>query len=247
MKKLFFIIGISFLGLSACQEDTLVDDNPAPPEDNISVTLLPYYGGEPIKYDSIYTNSLGIQFYIDSVGLLISDVYFDPEDSDDLLDTSDNYMLLQTNKTTELNGLIPAGGYYGKFSLIYGSDTLYGDHVQEVLQIDPRLVRLDGMGFNFFTVKGRIFDPSEPPTDSVFIPVRYTLGTYHLTDTATSELRYFNVDNANDVPLFLYTEIKPLLHYLNMDAVQEVKSDFFDNQDWTIAEIMSDSLTIGVF
>lgn len=247
MKKLFTLLALSLIFLSSCEEDSLVVQNDIPPTDNIDVTLLPYYGESPVKYDSIYTNSQGIQFYIDSIGLLIDNVVFHPADSDEKVDTAKNWMHLDNTWPRGLGGLIPAGGYYGQFEISYGGDSVLADDLQKVLDINSNLVRNDGLGVNFFTIKGRIFDPSLPPTDSIFLPVQYTLGTHFLADTAVSETRYFSVDNSKNIAVFLLADVKPILHYVNLAVLQEVNSDFFDVQDWTIAEIMRDSLQIGVF
>ncbi len=247
MKKLIGLLGLSLILFAACKEDNLVVVEDIPPTDNIDVTLLTYYGEEPIKYDSIYTNSQGVQFYIDSVGLLVDNIIFNPADSEESIDTAKNWIHLDNTWPRGKGGLIPAGGYYGQFEVRYGGDSILVDDIQELNKLDPTLVRRDGLGVNFFTIKGRIFDPSKPPTDSVFLPVQYTLGTFFLADTAVSETRYFSVDNSQNIAIFLLANVKPILHHVNLAAVQEVKSDFFDNQDWTIAEIMRDSLQIGVF
>lgn len=247
MKKLFPLLALTFFFFTACEEDSLVVQEEIPPSDNIEMTLLPYYGEAPVKYDSIYTNSLGIQFYIDSIGLLVDNVVFHPADSDEKIDTAKNWLHMDNTWPRALGGKIPAGGYYGQFEIRYGGDSTIIDDLQPVLDIDSKLVRNDGLGVNFFTIKGRIFDPSLPPTDSIFLPVEYTLGTYFLADTAVSETRYFSVDNSQNIAVFLLADVKPILHYVNLAVLQEVKSDFFDNQDWTVAELMRDSLVIGVF
>lgn len=247
MKKLLSALAAVLIFFSACKEDSLVTENPAPPADNLRLTLLPFYGSAPVNFDSIYTNQLGIQFYIDSVGLLVSDVIFHRTDSDEKVDTAKNWVHLNHRWPNGRSGSIPAGGYQGEFEVRYGGDSTYADYLQEITALNPSLIRNDGLGVNFFTIKARVFDPALPPTDSVFIPVQYTLGTYLLADTAISEVRYFSVDFEQEVPIFLLADLKPILHYVNMAILREVNSDLFDNQDWTVSELMRDSLSIGIF
>lgn len=248
MKKVFLLTGLLYLGLTSCKEDSLLEDNPSPPADNIELNFLPYYGEKPLKVDSVYTNSVGARFMIDTVSLLISDIKFMDRNLNETIDTAKNYVLLSTYKQSVLTGKMPAMGYYGNFQLISGTDSLDAiKNLDEFLEIDPDWVRTDPYGVDFFKIKGRYFDPASPPEDSVMLPMEYTLGTYMLSDTATSDIRGFSIDNLQQIKIFLLTDLKPLLNLMPVDQVDEIVSDPTNTQDFTIAQAMADSLSIGIF
>lgn len=248
MKKALLLIGIIYLGFSACKEDSLIADNPAPPGDNLELNFLPYYGEDPLKTDSIYTNAVGSRFMLDTISMLIGDITFHDLNLNETLDSAKNYVLLSNVRPQAMTGRLEAMGYYGNFRIALGTDSAGAvDDRDEILAIDPNLVRNDLYGVDFFNIKGRIFDPASPPEDSVMIPVEYTLGSYLLSDTAISEVRGFSVDNLQNMKIFLLADLKPLLNFLPMDQVGEIVSDPTNTQDFTIAQAMVDSLNIGIF
>jgi len=245
-KYLFF--GILILAFSACKEVSLIEDNPAPPGDNLEWNFVPYYGERAFNFDSAYANNAGANFMLDTVELFISDISFYDFNQEAIIDTASNYFMLSNYKPQQIEGNLPAGGYYGYFQTIAGSDSAAAvDDLAEILSVDPKWVRRDGFGVNYLKIKGRIFDPALPLTDSVFIPVEYTLGSYLLSDTARSENRSFSIDNLQKVRVFLLADLKPLLDKLPMALVTEVESDPTNTQDFTIAKAMADSLSIGIF
>lgn len=248
MKKALLIFGVLFSSLTACKEDSLVEDNPNPPAENIELNLLLYYGEEPLKMDSIYTNSTGAQFSLDTVSMLVGDISFYDRNLNETVDTARNYVLLSSYMPTALTGQLPAMGYYGNFSLILGADsTRYAKDLNSVLEIDPSYVRKDLRGFNFFNIKGRYLDPASPPDEQKLLPLEYTLGTYRLTDTAYSDVRGFSVDNLQQIKIFLLCDLKPMLDDVPIYDVPEINSDPTDSQDFTRARAMADSLNIGIF
>lgn len=248
MRQLFFGLLSGLLLLTSCSEESLLENNPAPPSDNLFWSLVPYYGDEGLKYDSIYTNQLGIDFIIDSVSLLITDVSFYDDNLKETIDTAANLILLQRGSSEKLNGYLPAGGYYGKYRVIIGSDSANSAKLlQDMLKVAPAMVRKDDYGFNFFRIKGRIFDPSEPKEDTVLIPIEYTLGSYLLTDTMYTDQRSFSVDNNQQITIVLLSDLKPILNNINFNLLQEIISDPSDLQDFTAAQLLRDSLSIGIF
>lgn len=248
MKKTLLLIGIIYLSLSACKEDSLIADNPAPAGDNIELNFLPYYGEDPLRTDSIYTNAVGSRFMLDTVSMLISDISFFDLNLNESIDTAKNYVMLSNKAPQAMTGRLEAMGYYGNFQITLGTDSAGAvDDLDDILAIDPDLVRDDLYGVDFFSIKGRIFDPASPPEDSVMIPVEYTLGSYLLSDTANSEVRGFSVDNLQNMRIFLLTDLKPLLNFLPMDQFSEIVSDPTNTQDFTIAQAMVDSLNVGIF
>lgn len=248
MKKALLIFGIIYLSLSACKEDSLLDDNPAPAADNIELNFLPYYGDEPLKTDSIYINTIGSQFIIDTVSMLISDIRFKDLNLEADIDTAKNYVLLSSHRPSAVSGLLPAMGYYGNFQLILGTDSITAVRDQEeVLALAPELVRTDSYGFDFFKIKGRILDFTTIIGDTVYDPIEYTIGTYMLSDTSNSDVRGFSIDNLQQMRIFLLADIKPMLNLVPMNLIDQIISDPSDVQDFTLAEAMADSLTIGIF
>lgn len=248
MKKVFLLTGLLYLGLTSCKEDSLLDENPSPPSDNIELNFLPYYGEDPLKMDSIYTNSVGSSFMIDTVSLLISDISFEDRNLNETIDTAKNFVLLSTYKPSVLTGKMPAMGYYGNFQLIAGLDSLGTiNNFNKVLEIGPEWLRKDPFGIDFFKIKGRYLDPASPPGDSAMLPMEYTIGTYMLSDTAKSDIRGFSIDNLQQIKIFLLTDLKPLLNFIPVSQVDEIISDPSDTQDFTIAKAMADSLNIGIF
>lgn len=247
MRQSLLAICCGLFLLSSCQEKDLLVDNPPPPTDNLFWSFVPYYGEEGLDYDSIYQNELGISFMIDSVSLLITDVNFYDQNLKQTIDTAPNFIYLTRGNSEKLNGLLPAGGYYGSYNIFLGADSLNAlKHRQEVQKIAPAMVREDIFGLDFFKIKGRIFDPSKLP-DTVLIPVEYTLGTYLLADTMNTDLRSFSIDNNQQITIVLLTDLKPVLNKLNFNLIQDIYSDPTDLQDFTLAQQLKDSLAIGIF
>lgn len=248
MKKQLLLIGLALGLFAACKEDSLLEDNPAPSGDNIEWNFVIYYGEDPAKFDSVYVNGNGVHFMLDTVSLLIGDIGFYDRNLEMEIDTGRNFFHLSNLKPTALQGRMPAGGYYGSFHMVAGTDSLGGaQNLQKIVALDPSLVREDEYGMDFFRIRGRIFDPSLPMEDSVYIPISYTIGTYLLADTSYSDLRSFSIDNLQKMRIFLLADLKPILHSLPMNLVQEVESDPSNTQDFTIARLMADSLSIGIF
>lgn len=248
MKKQLLLIGLALGLFSACKEDSLLEDNPAPSGDNIEWNFVIYYGDEPAKFDSVYVNATGVHFMLDTVSLLVGDIGFYDRNLESEIDTGRNFFLLSNFKTTATEGRMPAGGYYGSFHMVAGTDSIGGvNNLQEIVSLDPSLVREDDYGMDFFRIKGRIFDPTLPMEDSVYIPISYTIGSYLLTDTSYSDVRSFSIDNLQQMRIFLLADLKPILHSMPMNLVQEVESDPSNTQDFTIARLMADSLSIGIF
>ncbi len=248
MRYNFFTICLSLLIFSSCQESNLLEDNPPPPTDNLSWSFVPYYGEEGLKYDSMYTNDLGIDFTIDSVSIFISDISFYDENAEQYFDTVPNFIFLNRRQTEDLNGFLPAGGYYGQYSIILGADSAHSvKFLPEVSKIAPSFVRKDNYGLNLFKLKGRIFDPSKPKEDSIFLPINYTIGSYELVDTMYTDRRSFSIDNSQEITIVLLADLKPMLRAFNLNLIQEVKSDPTDLQDFNAAQQLMDSLNIGIF
>ncbi len=248
MKKALLIIGLLYFSLSSCEEDSLVDNNPNPPVDNIELNFLTYYGGEPIKFDSLYTNNVGSKFIFDTVSMLVSDISFYDYNLEQTIDTARNYLKLSNYRSSGLTGILPAQGYYGNFQLVLGADSAQTvKDLPLLLQTDPEWIRGDAFGINFFKIKGRIFDPTTPPQDSIMIPIQYTLGSYMLADTSTSDVRGFSIDNLQQMKIFLLADLEPVLGNIPMEVVDRIKSDPTNTQDFSIAQAMADSLNIGIF
>lgn len=248
MRKALFLIGLLFVGLSACKEDSLLENNPVPPSDNIELNFLPYYGEDPLKLDSMYTNAVGSEFIIDSVSMLVADFSFHDRNLEETIDSARNYVELSTSRPSVVTGRMPAQGYYGNFSIILGQDSISTIFERnEVLAVNPNWIRNDRYGVNFFKIKGRVVDPFAGINDPQMVPISYTLGTYMLADTSNSDIRGFSVDNVQSMRIFLLTDLKPLLEFLPMIQVDRIKSDPTDNQDFSIAKAMADSLHIGIF
>ena len=248
MRQFLLALCCGTLFLSSCQEKDLLVNNPPPATDNLFWSFVPFYGDEGLNYDSIYTNQLGIDFIIDSISIFISDVSFYDENLSQTLDTTPNFIHLTRGNNQQLNGSLPAGGYYGKYQVIIGSDSSNTARFeQSVGSIAPELVREDGYGFDFFNIKGRIFDPLQPLSDSIMIPVEYTIGTYLLTDTIFTDRRSFSIDNNQQVTIVLLGDLKPILNNLNFNLIQEITSDPTEAQDFLAAKLLRDSLSIGIF
>jgi len=248
MKKQILFLALVLSVAYACKEDSLIEDNPAPSGDNIEWNFVPFYGDRAVNYDSVYVNGQGVHFMLDTISMLVGDIGFKDLNQELEFDTANNYFMLSNLNPVATAGNLEAGGYFGSFHLVAGTDSANAvDDLQQILAIDPDWVREDQYGVDFFKIKGRMFDPSLPMSDSVLVPIEYTLGSYLLTDTTLSETRSFSIDNLQRVKIFLLPDLKPLLNNLPMGLVPEVVSDPTNNQDFTIATAMADSLSIGIF
>lgn len=248
MRHTLLTICCSLFLLSSCQETDLLVDNPPPPTDNLSWSFVPYYGDKALNYDSVYTNGLGIDFMIDSISLFLSDISFYDLNAEETFDTVPNFILLNRENNEQLSGFLPAGGYYGEYQIILGADSAKSvKYLEEVINTAPKFARVDGYGINFFNVKGRIFDPSLPKEDSVYLPIDYTIGTYELTDTMYTDRRSFSIDNSQQITIVLLGDLKPMFGNFNFNLIQEIISDPTDVQDFSAAQQLKDSLSIGIF
>jgi len=248
MRQSLLALFCGLILMSSCQEKDLLQNNPPPATDNLFWSFIPYYGGEGLKYDSVYTNDLGIEFIIDSVSLLITDVSFYDENLQQTIDTAPNFIYLNRAKNEQLNGYLPANGYYGQYRVILGSDSANAvKYDQQISGIAPSFTRQDAYGLNFFKIKGRIFDPTKLKIDSIYLPIEYTIGTYLLTDTMYTDRRSFSINNSQQITIVLLGDLKPMLNFFPLNLVREVVCDPTDLQDFTLAQQLRDSLSIGIF
>lgn len=243
MKKLLFLSALLTFGLSSCQEDSLISDNPPPPGDNIKISFVPFYGEEAAQMDSLYTNKAGNSFMIDTVSLLISDLQFYDINLDQTLDTARNIVMISTDKPEALVARLNGGGYYGRYTMISGVDaSRVEEELQTIINQYPRFVRDDAYFHNFFQLRASVMEP-----DSTFSPIRYDIGGIDLADTTVSEVRSFSIDNNQQITLVVLVNLKPILDNVDLRLVDEIKSDPTNQLDFGAAQLLLDSLKFEIF
>jgi hypothetical protein len=249
MKKLSFLTALLLVTLYACQEEDLVPNNPAPSPYNVTMAFTPFYGDSALKIDSIYTNSFANRFVLDSIRVLLSDVYFIGVD-DDTLDPEPNYITFNTNNPVRKEvAFLPGGGYNGKFYAVNGLDT---SAVNEVF-LDANLTtkfapfkKPNQLLYNHFEIYGRMFDPNE--NDSIpTLPLVYQVGTHRLLNVASSPTLAFSVNDTRDISLVLFCNLQPVLNTFDLFINPLVVSDSTDFQDFALARTIRDSLKLNIF
>mgnify|MGYP003562900883 CR=1 FL=1 len=249
MKKGILFVLLLVGVLVACEEESLVNRNPAPTPNNIDVSFVPFYGDSAVERDSLYTNILGNQFIIDSIRLLISDLYFVNVERDTLEEES-NFFSFSTNQPENQQiAFLPGGGYNGRFMIINGLDTAayyeaFAD--AEITEKIEKFKRVGDTAYNHFEIFGRLLEPNTD--DSIpSIPIAYQIGTTLLTDTITTGTMAFSVDDTKDVRLVLLCDVKPALNSIDLFLNQTILTDPSDFQDFEMAKRFSDSLKFGLF
>lgn len=261
-KALMLILLAGFItSNSACNEDTLVENNPAPPVDNLKLRFIPLYNGEPISSDSMQTNDFNNRFYIDSLRFMVSDYFFtEPETNDTINDEELNLAGFATQevKPDQRFGRIPPGDYSGYHHLVIGMDSLTVDSLliqgNPLTEGDPdnilnnnKFKRKDKYGFDHLQIYGRLLDDFS--ADTAVVPLEFRLGTYLLTDTIrANNITNFGVDNKKTVLLILQIEIEPMLNSFDLAKPNnKVESDPSKIVDMELARTMMDTLKADIF
>lgn len=248
MKKSWKYLLALPLALAACKEESLLEDNPPPPGDNVAMTFVPFYGDDGLDFDSVYRNQAGQRFYIDSVTLLVSDFQFFTTTGDTIGRETKDMQIFRTGEDEKLIGQLTPGGYSGKFMLTFGMDSSnMVSGLETVISRYPSLWRRQLFGWNWLEIKGRLFDPADPSDTIGKIPIAYRLGGFEMGDSAESETRTFSVNFSRPIKLITTADLKPLLHNLNLSVFREVNSNPTDNLDIQVAKAMRDSLRINIF
>lgn len=264
VKGVFFLLALMLsllLSSTACKEDTLVENNPAPTVDNLQLRFIPLYNGEAIAGDSMQVNSFGNRFYVDSVRIMISDYFFTkPETNDTVNDDVLNFAGFPklNGEFDQLIGRIPPGDYSGYHHLVLGLDSMAVDSLltqgNPLTEGDPanilndnRFRRDDQYGFDHLQIYGRLLNDFS--ADTSILPLEFKLGTYLLADTIkANNLINFGLDNQRKAILVLQLEIEPMLNSFDLAKPNNIiKSKPSEIVDMERARTMMDTLRADIF
>ncbi|GEM_PF-1042367 len=252
MKKLA-LLAFVVISIVACKEKDLTNDNPALPEENLQLKTSFLYGDKGIYEDSVLVNNKGNRFFITDIKFLLNNLYFihtnKPERDSVLWDTG--YYAISTDALTKFVAILEPGGYSGHYGFKIGLDSVAwanrptnprGDALT-----DADLIRNDGFGYNALVIKGRAIDPADPLDTAGNIPFEYNIGGYFISKKYRSDKLNFSLSSSSEVNLILNVDIEPIFNDFDIVAKPTVISDISDPVDYEIAEMMMDSLAVGLF
>lgn len=257
MKKLSFLLAGLFAVLVACEEKDIVSqNNETPEENNIRVSLVPFYGDSAIATDSTYLTANGELFYMDSLKILARNLLFFDQRDRDTLSPEDEYQIFEPGQMSPLMTRLNGGGFSGKFILILGTDSLMGPGTNQdgELPLPQRIFSNSEFNSNFmpfgtyqFLLYGKVVTSS--PTDSIeeTEPFSWKVGGPSLADTIYGDNINFSLDNSNTMRLVLTCDIKPVMDNIMIENNKEIKSKPTDFQDFQNAEFIRDNLDFGLF
>lgn len=237
----------------ACEEKDLTPDNPAPDPENLFIGTSFVYGEEGINPDSMLTNDLGYNFFIEEVKLVLSDFYLvDQAEGDTIVNDSTAFSVSLEDPRQDMVVLGP-GGYSVKYGLRLGLDSLHGALISPATVppgsdlTDNDLYRKDGFGIDHVIIRGRLLDPFDPLDSIGKIPLEYRLGTYLTSRMIKSDQRNFSIERTSKVKIVLYVDLKPMLHQFELLNRPKVSTDLSNQVDLLFAKQMSDSLKVALF
>lgn len=243
--------------LWACKEEDLSDENPNPPEENIEVDLIVTYGDSTIARDSAYQNDLGETFYIDSVRILMSNLIFEPQGSDDTLMPDLNFRILRNTDFRKRVAKLPAGGYNGRFTLSIGLDSSAFFQFFDPENPDfgrlatPEIAPMVNMGFgmvNNVEIFGRV-EYFESVLDTVpsIMPMHLRTAGMLLTNKINTQTLSFSISNTKTMRMVLFCNLKPFFQGYSVESRPVISADPSDGQDMAAAVRLRDSLKFGFF
>jgi len=182
MKSLFGIVLVTTASLfmfSGCEKSILSDDPGSVDGRNITLRLLTYWNNYFLNKDSIYTVN-NARLKIDDINILISDFYY--SNNNDTLPPQDGFASTNSSESSYKIGLITESSIAGSVNFSVGLNpivnltdpSMYA--AGEVLA-NESLWRGTNKGYNFITIKGRIFDPSKPNEVEPSIPLNWVVAT----------------------------------------------------------------------
>ena len=257
MKKLsLFLVGLLVI-LVACEEEDITSQNEETPEENnIRVSLIPFYGDSVIAMDTTYLTNNSELFYLDSLKILARNLLFLDQRQGDTLSAEDEYQIFEPGQMRPLMARLNGGGFSGKFILIMGTDSLGegSNNPDGDLPLPERI--LSNREFNpttlplttyQFLMYGRVV--TSGPTDSIeeTEPFSWKVGAPSFADTIYGDDMNFSLDNSNNISLVLTCNIKPVMDNINIEDNKEIESLPTDFQDFQQAEFIRDSLKFGLF
>lgn len=257
MKKLSFLLAGLFVILVACEEEDIVSQNDETPEENnIRISLVPFYGDSAIVSDTSYLTANGELFYMDSLKILARNLLFFDQRNRNTLSPENEYQIFEPGQMNPLMARLNGGGFSGKFSLIMGTDSLKNpDDLEDGQGPLPERIFSNSefrppflpFGAYQFLLYGRVVTSS--PTDSIeeTETFEWKVGGPSLADTVSGDNINFSLDNSNNMRLVLTCNIKPVMDNINIEDNKEIKSLPTDFQDFQNAQFIRDSLDFGLF
>tara|TARA_B100000378_G_scaffold38397_1_gene28811 strand:- start:523 stop:1284 length:762 start_codon:yes stop_codon:yes gene_type:complete len=252
--KIKILVTLAFLSiiLVSCKEKDLTLENPVLDKNNVVVALSSVYDGHGINRDSVIVNSVGNEFFIDSLQVLVTNFYM--VDRTDTIDNAEpEAIALSTSRSLQSIAYIEPKGYQASFNLTIGLDSIgnitHSPSTSEGPYKMKSLYRGNGSsrGYNHIIIYGRLIDPANENDSTGTIPLLYKIGTPELQITASSLKTNFAVSNDGKITLILYVDLKSALDKLDLKKRPKIDSDPSNSQDITAAETMLESLNFQIF
>jgi hypothetical protein len=253
MKKLLVLVLFTGL-LVSCKEKDLSEKNPPLSKNNVQLVSTYLFLGNGINRDSLYTNNVGNQFYIESVKLLVGNVFIVDGGIDT---TAADESFLYSIDATDLDVLkLPAGGYSAYCGVQIGLDSMQtAQALVSAKDEDSPFNDLDikrspgtpGFGYNHLIIKGRVIDSSNPDDSTGTIPLLFQVGTYELLKTATGENYHFAVNTSRKAKFILSVDIGPALMDRDLEGRPLIVTDPTDAADYNAAVEVLDNTIIQIF
>lgn len=254
MKKLFPTLLICAFATMACKEQDLSEDNPPLPTENLRISTSFLLGGQGLFLDSMYTNNLGNEFFIESVKVLAGRIGMVTDGLDTIM--TEEPFLFQTGDTDKNVLRIAPGGYTAFCFVQTGLDSLQSakaltaekkegsPFLDNDIQRNPGIA---GFGYNHIVIKGRVIDQTNPDDSTGTLPLSLSIGTYEFTKLSLSETFNFSVINNKDARFILSVDIGNAVLNRDLEARPTVVTDESDAADFNAATQIFDNILIQVF
>lgn len=250
MKNFLPLVMLLFI-FSGCEEKSKTGENPAPPAENVIARLSVLYDGMGFHADSVITNNMGQEFFIDNVRMVMSNFFF--KDGKDTIIFSSEPFLLTLGMPDQGVLVMPPGGYTAIYGVRFGLDSAgTADIVVNGISQDSDLYqsgvkRDDGMGIDHIIVTGRLIDPSNPLDTTGTIPLSYRIGLTDLSKEYSSLQKNFSVQGDGKISLVIRVDIGPALKDLNMIGRPVITTDPQNLVDYNAAIKFANDLKVELF
>jgi hypothetical protein len=234
--------------LTGCVKSIIQDEEGQLDNRNIEIRVVYYWENYFLRRDSIYQKD-GARFKIDNIEMILSNFYYNNE-GDTVTDwTQQSYVKMGT--LDHKLGSIMEPSISGSIGWLIGLDSLMnatepGDHDQGDVLSNSNLYSGSKIGYNFFTLTGRVFDPDKPDETEPSIPMKWVVATNAFVSTIDSK-RSFSIPVGKQVIIDASVFVDKLFDDMQPVQTPIIKSDPDDADDYAEAMQLHDNLQKAFF
>lgn len=245
MKNWLFapLAALALVGLSSCDESSLVPDDFVRDERNIEAWVFSYWNGDNFNYDSVYQVT-DATISIQSIELAFSDYKFSTTTAD-TVDADTSFGLGDLSERIFKLGLLPSGTYNGEHQITLGYDSItYFTPVADApseINGEP-YARISNVGYNHLIIKGLYKLDEDTVGTEPYLPFEYYLAGQDFNAHFEVPMS-FSVTANNPVSILFNLDVAMLFQGGLSPADRPlIFSDPQDNDDMTAATLLYDNL-----